>query len=89
MPIFKPKSGPVLSLSRIVHCLLAATITAYGGHLWGYNGSALAAGGIIIAGFGWEVSNRYMRGFHPFGDVIDFWAFVVGAGIGNGLVLIL
>lgn len=85
MTIFKPKSGPVIQWSRLVHLLLAATITGYGGHLGGYQGAVMAGFGAIALGFGWEVANRWMGGVHPFGDAWDFWAFVIGAtltGIG-------
>ena len=59
--------------------LVAATITAYGGHLWGYEGSAWACFGVIVLGFGWEISNKFMKGWHPFADALDFLAFAIGA----------
>lgn len=83
MAIFKPKSGAIFQWSRFVHFCLALTVTSYGGHLWGYEGSVFAALGAIVGGFGWEVSNRFTGGYHPFGDAIDWWAFVLGAVAGG------
>jgi len=86
MPIFKPKKGPVFKWSRLLHFMLAALITAYGGHLWGYEGSVFAGIGSILMGFSWELYNKFKgRGSHPYGDALDFWSFVLGAvtaGIG-------
>lgn len=78
---FKPKSKPILSWSRLVHLLLAATTTAYGVHLGGYNGCGWASGGVVIGGFLWEVGNKWLKGNHRYGDILDFWAFIVGSGI--------
>lgn len=81
MTIFKPKKGSIWQKSRVAHLLLAATLTWYGGHEWGYQGSILTGLGAILMGFGWEVSNRFTKGVHPYGDALDFWAFVVGAAL--------
>ena len=90
MPIFKPKNKPILRWGRVLHFLLAATITAYGGHLWGYSGSAWTGVAAIIGGLGWELSNRFVgKGWHPYADALDFWAFVAGAlmaGVGWNLI---
>jgi hypothetical protein len=85
MPIFKPKTGPVLSLSRFCHFLVAATGVAYCGHLGGYEASALGGFVAIAGGFSWELANRFLdpQGAHPFGDAWDFWAFVAGALTGG------
>jgi len=90
MPIFKPKEKPVLRWSRLVHLLLAATVTAYGGHLWGYQGSIWAGIASILGGLCWEISNRVTgKGKHPFADALDFWAFVIGATLASvGWILV-
>lgn len=85
MPIFKPKKGPILRWSRGLHLLEAAAITTAGGLLWGEQGAAYAGAASIIGGFGWEVSNRFTGGYHPFGDGWDFLAFVAGAFVGAGV----
>jgi hypothetical protein len=88
-PIFKPKQGPVLKWSRVVHFLVAATACGYGGHLLGYGGSIWSGIGTIALGLGWEVSNKFMPGTHQYGDALDFWAFVAGAlvsGVGYNLL---
>lgn len=91
--IFKPKGRPILRWSRVCHFLLAATVTAYGGHLWGYEGSALSGGGMILVGFGWELWNRFSgKGPHPYADYLDFLAFVAGAvvsGLGFNILEVL
>lgn len=89
MTIFKPKKGPVLQWSRVVHCLESALAVAMAGHLGGYQWSIGVGLAAIIGGFGWEVSNRWLPGKHPFGDAIDFWAFVAGAltaGVGYAVM---
>ncbi len=90
MPIFKPKNKPILRWSRILHFLLAATLTAYGGHLWNYSGSVWTGAGTIAGGLAWELSNRFVgKGWHPYADALDFWAFVAGAlmaGVGWNLI---
>lgn len=80
MPIFRPKSGSIWKWNRLLHFLFAATITACGGHLWGYSGAVWCGFGSIVIGFLWELSNRFIgRGWHPYADSLDFWAFVLGA----------
>lgn len=82
MKIFKPKAGPVWRWSRFVHLLLAATVTAYGGHLWGYQGAVWMGVGMIVIGLGWEITNKLSGvGPHPYADALDFWAFVLGAAL--------
>lgn len=88
MPIFKPKVGPVFSRSRLWHFALASALTAGGGHFWGYEGAVFGGAGIIVIGFAWEVLNRWLPGYHPYGDAIDFYSFVVGALIANIGVLL-
>lgn len=63
-------------------------LTAGGGHFFGYEGAAFAGGGIIVLGFSWEILNRYLPGYHPYGDIVDFYSFVVGALIANVGVLL-
>ena len=88
MPIFKPKERPFWQWSRLVHFLVAALITALGGNGYGYEGAVCAGFGSIATGFGWEVSNRYTKGWHMYGDALDFWAFVAGAlVVGVGYVI--
>lgn len=66
----------------MLHFFLAATITAYGGHLWGDGGSVFAGLGSILTGFFWELYNKFSgKGPHPYADALDFWAFVLGATI--------
>lgn len=89
--IFKPKGKPIFRWSRVCHFLLAATVTAYGGHLWGGGGSVGAGVASVLGGLGWEVSNKYTGGPHPFADAVDFYAFVAGAvvsGLGFNLLVI-
>jgi len=84
MPIFKPKQKPFWQWSRVVHFLLALTATAYGGHLYGYSGSVWTGIAVIGTGLAWELSNRFLgKGYHPFADALDFWAFVAGALFGG------
>jgi len=77
-----------------VHFLIAMTVTGYGGHLGGYQGSIWVGIAVIGGGFLWELSNKYLPNtisgkLHPFADAVDFWAFVLGAvvaGIGWNIV---
>lgn len=84
MPVFKPKKGSLIKWSRIVHFLIAMTVTGYGGHLGGYQGSIWMGIAVIVGGFSWELLNKYLpkitgSKLHPFGDAVDFWAFIAGA----------
>lgn len=63
-------------------------LTAGGGHFFGYEGAVIGGFGVIVAGFLWEVSNRWLPGYHPYGDAIDFYSFVVGALVANIGVLL-
>lgn len=60
---------------------MAFAVTAGTGHFAGYEASVYSGIGMIVVGFGWEVANRWMPGYHPFGDAIDFYAFSLGATI--------
>lgn len=90
MTIFKRKPGPVLRWSRFMHFMLAATLTGYGAHLWGDDGVVFVGFGALGLGLLWEISNKVFGGSsHPYGDVLDFWAFVAGAlTVGLGWYLI-
>lgn len=68
-----------MSWSRFVHLSLSSTVTAYAAHLKGYEGAVIVCFSMIVVGFGWEVSNRYVPGWHPYGDALDFVSFVIGA----------
>ncbi len=59
-----------------------------GGLIWGYEGIAWISFAVIVLGFGWELSNRWTRGWHQFADYIDFVAFVAGA-VGTGILWVL
>lgn len=78
MQIFKPKKGAVLTQSRLWHFALASAVTAGGGHFLGYEGGVICGFGMVFFGFAWEVFNKWLAGYHPFGDAIDFYAFVAG-----------
>lgn len=80
MTIFKPKDSPVFTPSRWLHFAEAFAVTLAGGIAGGYQGMAILSFVSIAAGFGWEVSNKWLPGNHKYGDVIDFLAFVFGAG---------
>jgi hypothetical protein len=79
-PIFKPKKGPILRWSRLLHFAEAVAATTLGGIFGGDAGMAYAGAGAIAGGFGWEALNsRFPKGKHMFGDGWDFLAFVAGA----------
>ena len=82
--IFNPKGKPLLRWGRLIHFLLAATATAYGGHLWKDDGAAFIGFGAIVLGFAWELGNRFLhvpKWRHAFADGLDFWAVVLGAAV--------
>jgi len=89
-----PKKGPLLQWGRVLHFLIAVTITGYGGHLGGYGGSIWTGVVVIVGGFLWELSNKYLYALtksklHPFADAVDFWAVVIGAVFGGlGYVIV-
>jgi len=84
MPIFKAKQGPILSRGRLLHFLESAVLVAIGGAIWHYEGVAWVTLAVIVLGFGWELSNRWTKGWHQFADYLDFVAFVIGA-VASGL----
>jgi len=59
LAIFKPKKGPALQWSRVYHMLIAATVTAAGGHFFGYQGAAIACASAI--GFGFAIPHLDYR----------------------------
>jgi hypothetical protein len=90
MKIFQPKKGPILRLGRFAHLLWGMLAPVLGALNWGYGGSIVGGIGIIVIGFLWEISNRFTGGWHPFGDALDFWSFVIGAtlsGVGCALLV--
>lgn len=87
--IFKRKPGPLLRWSRLLHASVAFGVTVAGSHFWGDTGCAFSGAGAIVGGFGWEIANRFTGGWHPFGDVVDFFAFVIGALVAGLLWIVL
>ena len=84
MPLFVKKQGPIFRLGRLAHLLVGASITVSCSNEWGLTGSVIGGFGAITLGLGWEIWNKISsRGWHPYGDAIDFWSFVIGATIGG------
>lgn len=85
MPIFKLKKGPILRWSRAIHFGIAVAATQAGGMIWGDSGYAYGAAAAVVGGLAWEVSNRYTKGYHQYGDMWDWLAFVAGGLTVGGL----
>lgn len=89
MHIYRPKKGPVFTLGRLQHFLIGASVPlvvgvaarAFGGTL--YEGATIGAILVSVMGGAWEMATARIasaRGWkHPWGDVVDFLAFQVGA----------
>ncbi|MCA9726067.1 MAG: hypothetical protein KC729_00180 [Candidatus Eisenbacteria bacterium] len=80
---WRPKHGPLLTWGRGSHCAFGAIVCWLSSLAWGYAG--LAVGVLAAAGFAWawERCTYYIaplaRWKHPYGDVRDLAAYIVGA----------
>lgn len=87
MPIFQPKNGPVLTWGRLLHFAESFVFVTLSGFLFGIDGVAFGSMIAITLGFGWEVLNHWWpTGYHMFGDLVDWYAFVAGA-IGGAVLI--
>lgn len=79
---FKAKDGPLLTVNRLQHFLVGALAVAFGAH-WGQAGMIVAIIGVSVAAFAWEALTHVLAKFanwkHPYGDLVDYLAFLTGA----------
>lgn len=87
---WKPKAGPVFTRGRLSHLLFGGALTGLAALLGGllpfgtvYGGTAV---GLTATHFGapvWEWLTRvlapHLEWAHPWGDILDFFAFILGA----------
>lgn len=85
---WKPKPGPLVTDGRLAHVYLAAAL-ALGPALFGPRILARSMVFVFPGFLGWELLFPLLRrihkpwgGKHPFGDVVDFLAFLLGWLVG-------
>lgn len=89
MSFWKPKPGPLVTIGRLSHFVIACVVPISACGAWGYEGLGLGLAIVLTVAVWWELGSRWMGWPHPWGDVIDLLAFVAGALAGGSLGLLI